>query len=237
MPEISSENKGESIDDTVQTLRSIGADALVFRHSTPGIFNSVAQLLDIPFISGGEGCYQHPTQALLDIFTLQESGLDLAGKQVVMIGDIVHSRVARSHFYALPLFGAKLTLVAPPSLLPPELVPAGASYFHHLEEAISDGDIIYLLRVQKERQAKGYVPSLNEYAALYGLDEKRMSLLKKDALLMHPGPVNIGIEINWEVIKHFENIYPQRILFQEQVQNGVFVRMAILDLFLNGRGS
>ena len=233
--EISSEKKGESIDDTIQTLQSLGASALIFRHSSPGIFQRVSRLLEIPLISGGEGCYQHPTQALLDIFTLMEKGLELSGKQVVMVGDILHSRVARSHFYALPLFGAKLTLVAPPALLPPELVPSGVSCSHYLDEALGEADIIYLLRVQKERQDKGLLPSLNEYAALYGLNRKRASLLKKDACLMHPGPVNVGIEISEDVVKTFNVFYPDRILFQEQVHNGVFVRMAVLDLLLSRR--
>ncbi len=234
-PELSSEQKGESIDDTVKTLQSIGADALIFRHSTPGLFNRVGSLVDIPLISGGEGCYRHPTQALLDIFTLREKGIDLAGKQVVMVGDILHSRVARSHFYTFPLFGAGLTLVGPPSLLPQELVPSRVDYSYHLEDVLPGGDIIYLLRVQRERQEKGLIPSLSEYAALYGLNEERMSLLKQDACLMHPGPVNQGIEISAAVIKTMEQFYPDRILFQDQVQNGVFVRMAVLDLLLAGR--
>jgi len=234
-PQISSEQKGESLDDTLQTLQSIGADALIFRHSVPGLFRKLSRLVDIPLISGGEGCYGHPTQALLDIFTLMEKLPDLADKHVVMIGDILHSRVARSHFYALPLFGARLTLVAPPAFLPPELVPAGVSYSYHLEEVLPQGDIIYLLRVQKERQKKGLIPSLKEYAALYGLTEERIPLLKGDAYLMHPGPVNKGIEISSSVIEYFYSYFPKRILFQEQVQNGVFVRMAALDLLLKGR--
>ncbi|RJX27241.1 MAG: aspartate carbamoyltransferase catalytic subunit [Dethiobacter sp.] len=235
IPELSSEKKGENADDTIKTLQSIGADALVFRHSSPGIFHRVSQFVEIPFISGGEGCYQHPTQALLDIFTLLESGVKLSGLQVVMVGDILHSRVARSHFYAFPVFGANLTLVAPPVLLPLELVPPGVNWSYNLEEVLPSGDIIYLLRVQKERQGKSLIPSLGEYTALYGLNEKRLSLLKEDACLMHPGPVNIGIEISSGVIKTFENVYPDRILFQDQVRNGVYVRMAVLDLLLAGR--
>lgn len=234
-PQISSEKKGESVDDTLQTLQSIGADALIFRHSVPGLFQRLSHLAEIPLISGGEGCFQHPTQALLDIFTLMEKGIDLEGKHVVMVGDILHSRVARSHFYALPLFGARLTLVAPPAFLPVELVPPGIKYSYHLENVLSDGDIIYLLRIQKERQQKGLIPSLHEYTALYGLTEERMGLLKAGAYLMHPGPVNKGIEISTTVIDLFYSSYPERILFQEQVQNGVFVRMAVLDLLLSGR--
>lgn len=234
-PEVSSEKKGESIDDTLQTLQSLGACALVFRHSSPGIFGRVSRSLGIPLISGGEGCYQHPTQALLDIFTLLENGLDLSGKKIVMVGDILHSRVARSHFYTFPLFGAELTLVAPPALLPVELPPAGVNWSYSLEENLPGAAVVYLLRVQRERQEKGLIPSLGEYAALYGLNQKRMALLEKDVYLMHPGPVNVGIEISRDVMETFKAHYPESILFQEQVRNGVFIRMAVLDLLLARR--
>ncbi|MGI6308572.1 MAG: aspartate carbamoyltransferase catalytic subunit [Dethiobacteria bacterium] len=234
-PGISSEGKGENMEDTIKTLASLGASALIFRHRSPGFFQRISQSMEMPLISGGEGCYQHPTQALLDIFTLHEKGVNLAETTVVMIGDILHSRVARSHFYALPLFGASLTLVAPPVLLPPELISSGIGWSYHLEEALPAGDVVYLLRVQKERQEKGLLPSLGEYAALYGLNEKRLALLKENAFLMHPGPVNIGIEISSRALKKLESIHPQRVLFQEQVQNGVYVRMAVLDLLVAGR--
>lgn len=233
-PGTSSEGKGENMEDTVKTLASLGADALIFRHRSPGYFQKLAHTTGMHLISGGEGCYQHPTQALLDIFTLHEKGIDLAETTVVMVGDILHSRVARSHFYALPLFGARLILVAPPVLLPPELAPAGIGWFYHLEEILPAGDVLYLLRVQKERQKKGLLPSLGEYAALYGLNEKRLDMLKKKALFMHPGPVNVGIEISFRALKKLENSSPERILFREQVQNGVYVRMAVLDLLVAG---
>jgi len=234
-PGISSEGKGENIKDTVKTLASLGADALIFRHRIPGFFQRIAQSTGMSLISGGEGCYQHPTQALLDIFTLQEKGIDFTGITVVMVGDILHSRVARSHFYVLPLFGAKLILVAPPVLLPPALVPAGVERSYHLENVLPAGDVIYFLRVQRERQEKGLLPSLDEYAVLYGLNEKRLTLLKENALLMHPGPMNIGIEISSRALKRLESSCPQRTLFREQVQNGVYVRMAVLDLLVAGR--
>jgi len=233
-PKMSSERKGESIDDTVKTLESLGACAMIYRHGTPGLFQRISTLVQMIFINGGEGCYQHPTQALLDIFTLRECGIELSGLNVVMIGDILYSRVARSHFYALPLLGARLTLVAPPSLLPLELVPPGAGWSYNLEEVLPSADVVYLLRMQKERQEKGLIPSMGEYAALYGLNEKRLSLLKKSAVLMHPGPVNVGVEISYGVIKELEQFYPRRILFQEQVNNGVYVRMSVLDLLVAG---
>ncbi|NMB35028.1 MAG: aspartate carbamoyltransferase catalytic subunit [Firmicutes bacterium] len=234
-PRISSEEKGENMEDTVSTLASLGAHALIFRHSIPGYIQKISRNIGMPLISGGEGCYQHPTQALLDIFTLREKGVKLEQTMVIMVGDILHSRVARSHFFALPLYGAGLTLVAPPVLLPPELVPPGSGYSYHLEEVLPQGDVIYLLRVQKERQSKGLLSSLDEYAAVYGLNEKRLALLKKDAFLMHPGPVNVGIEISFKALKMLESFPTRKVLFQEQVQNGVYVRMAVLDTFVAGR--
>ncbi|MEW5919959.1 MAG: aspartate carbamoyltransferase catalytic subunit [Bacillota bacterium] len=234
-PEMGSEKKGESIEDTVKTMLSLGAAALIFRSSIPGLFYEIAPHVELSFISGGEGCYQHPTQALLDIFTLQQRGVTLQGANVVMVGDILHSRVARSHFYALPAFGASLTLVAPPVFLPDALVPPGASAGFSLEEALPAADILYLLRVQKERQGVNLLPSLNAYASLYGLDQKRLALLKKDALLLHPGPMNVGTEISYEALKYLERHNPERVLFQEQVANGVYTRMAVLDLLLAGR--
>lgn len=234
-PDTSSEKKGENLKDTLNTLVALGADAVVFRHRSPGFFNLISRMVDIPFISGGEGCYQHPTQALLDLFTLRDRGVKLSEIKVIMVGDILHSRVARSHFYALSVFGAGLTLVAPPVLLPVELVPDSVGWSYVLDDVLPDGDVIYLLRVQQERQGKGLLPSLAEYSALYGINEKRISLLKKSALLMHPGPVNIGIEISRGAVEFFQRNYPQRILFQEQALNGVFVRMAVLDLLLGGK--
>ncbi|MGI5875653.1 MAG: aspartate carbamoyltransferase catalytic subunit [Dethiobacteria bacterium] len=231
-PEISSVQKGESIEDTIKALLSLGASALVFRHRWPGLFQQIAEKIEIPIISGGEGCYQHPTQALLDLFTLRQTGLDLNGLSVVLVGDILHSRVARSLFYLLPLFGVKLTLVAPPVFLPLELVPPGADYSFNLEDNLPKGDVLYFLRVQKERQESGLLSSLGEYAALYGLNKKRLALLKKDVYIMHPGPVNIGVEISYHALKYLEEKFPQKLLIHKQIQNGVYVRMAVLDLLV-----
>ncbi len=236
VPDAGSEAKDESIEDTIKTLTALGADALVFRYKLPGLLGKISTRVEMPLISGGEGCYQHPTQALLDLFTLQEERLSLRGLKIVMVGDILHSRVARSHFYALPAFGAELILVAPPVLLPLELVPPGAEYTFNLETALSRGDVIYLLRVQQERQGKGLLPSLSEYASLFGLNEKRLSLLKKEAVIMHPGPVNQGIEVSPGAISYLEAYQPDKLLLQKQVQNGVYIRMAVLDLLLGGRG-
>jgi aspartate carbamoyltransferase catalytic subunit len=235
-PEISSVQKGESIEHTINALLSLGASALIFRHRWPGLFRQIAGRIRIPIISGGEGCYRHPTQALLDLFTLRQTGLELNGLKIVMVGDILHSRVARSLFHLLPLFGIKLTLVAPPVLLPRELVPPGVDYSLNLEESLPKGDVIYFLRVQKERQESGLLPSLSEYAASYGLNLKRLPLLKEDAYIMHPGPINVGVEISYHVLKHLEEKFPQRLLIQKQIQNGVYVRMAVLDLLVGGKG-
>lgn len=235
-PDLGSEAKDESIEDTIKTLISIGADALVFRHKLSGLLRKISSRVEMPFISGGEGCYQHPTQALLDLFTLQEQGLTLRGLKIVMVGDILHSRVARSHFYALPAFGAELILVAPPALMPLEMVPPGVEYTFNLERALSRGDVIYLLRVQKERQGKVFVPSLSEYASLFGLNEERLSLLKSESFLMHPGPVNLDIEVSHGAISYMEKYHPEKLLLQKQAKNGVYIRMAVLDLLLARSG-
>ena len=227
-PEISSE-KRRNLKDTVNTLAALGADAVIFRHSSPG-FNLLSQLIDIPFISGGEGCYQHPTQALLDIFTLRDRGVELSQLKVIIVGDILHSRVARSLFYAFPPFSAELTLVAPPVLLPEELVPRGVSRAYHLDEVLPEGDVVYLLRVQRERQGKNLLPSLAEYSALYGINEKRLPLLKKGVLLMHPGPVNVGTEISRGVLDYFEKNCPGA--FFPGAGSKWCICASVLDLFL-----
>lgn len=233
-PGQNSEKKGESLEDTVKTLGSLGADALVFRHEMPGLFGKIARLVDFPLINGGEGCYQHPTQALLDIFTLKEAGVVLSGLEVVLAGDILHSRVARSHFFALPAYGARITLVGPPAFLPAELVPPGMHYSYSLDDVLSRGEVLYLLRVQTERHRR-FFPSSAEYAALYGLNEKRLAALKQKPFVMHPGPVNLGVELSRDALHILEKVYPEKVLIQKQVQNGVYVRMAVLDLVISGR--
>ncbi|NLX90780.1 MAG: aspartate carbamoyltransferase catalytic subunit [Firmicutes bacterium] len=233
-PDQNSEKKGESLEDTVRTLGSLGANALVYRHKVPGLFGKIAGLVDFPLINGGEGCYQHPTQALLDIFTLKEAGVVLSGLEVVMAGDILHSRVARSHFLALPAYGARMTLVGPPAFLPPELVPPGMGYSYSLDDVLPRGDVLYLLRVQTERHRRLFSSSA-EYAAMYGLNEKRLAALKEKTFVMHPGPVNLGVELSRGALHVLEKVYPEKILIQKQVQNGVYVRMAVLDLVISGR--
>lgn len=237
IPELGSEQKGEALEDTISTLISIGIDGFVFRHKSGGVISEICPEVPIPFISGGEGCFQHPTQALLDIFTLQEEGVTLNGLYVVMVGDILYSRVARSHFYALPALGAQLHLVAPPAFLPPELPPPEIIYTYNLRKALLKADVIYLLRVQQERQERKALPSLKEYSLLYGLQPEDINLVRKEAFLMHPGPVHMGVEISREFLQLMHKFRPGKILFQKQVQNGVFVRMAVLDLFLGREAS
>ncbi len=231
-PETASEQKGETMEDTVKTLISLGSSAVVFRHSLPGLFHRLAQKVEVPFISAGEGCYQHPTQTLLDIFTMRQAGFDLQGLKVLMVGDILHSRVARSHMCALPLFGVEVAFAAPPPLLPDGMVPPGATCYRNLEEALPWADVVYLLRVQKERQEQGLVPSLGEYAALFGLNLAGLSRVKSGTCFMHPGPINPGVEISHEALRALENVAPERVLFRKQVKNGLYVRMAVLDLLV-----
>ncbi len=233
-PEHNSEKKGESLEDTVKTLEALGADALIFRHSLPGLFAKIKQLTAIPLISGGEGCYQHPTQALLDIFTLLESGIALSGLEVIIVGDILHSRVARSHLLALPVFNARIILVGPPAFLPAELAYPDFDYSYSLDDVLSQGDLLYLLRMQTERHRRLF-PSATAYAALYGLNKKRLAMLKEVPYVMHPGPVNLGVEMSGEALDFLAEAYPQKMLIQKQVQNGVYVRMAVLDLLISER--
>jgi aspartate carbamoyltransferase catalytic subunit len=233
-PEHNSEKKGESLEDTIKTLEALGADALIFRHGLPGLFGKIKQLTGIPLISGGEGCYQHPTQALLDIFTLLENGVVLPGLEVVIVGDILHSRVARSHFYALSAFNARIILVGPPAFLPAELAYPDFDYTYSFDDVLSRGDVLYFLRMQTERH-RHLFPSAGAYAALYGLNMKRLAMLKKMPFIMHPGPVNLGVEMSIEALRLLEEVYPEKILIHKQVQNGVYVRMAVLDLLISGR--
>ncbi|HHU76044.1 MAG TPA: aspartate carbamoyltransferase catalytic subunit [Firmicutes bacterium] len=233
-PDHNSEKKGESLEDTLKTLEALGADALIFRHGQPGLFGKLGQLIDIPLISGGEGCYQHPTQALLDVFTLMEEEVALSGLEVVIVGDILHSRVARSHFYALPAFGARITLAGPPAFLSAELAYPNFDYTYCFDEALPRSDVLYLLRMQRERH-RHLFPAASAYAALYGLNIKRLASLKRIPFVMHPGPVNLGMEMDLGALHLLEKTYPDKVLIHKQIQNGVYVRMAVLDLLISER--
>jgi aspartate carbamoyltransferase catalytic subunit len=228
-------NKGESLRDTVQTVEAMGIDAVVVRHSGSGVPWQVARWLHGPsVINGGDGWHEHPTQALLDCYTIRQqrrargvsdgSGLD--GLRIAIVGDVRHSRVARSDVIAFTTLGAHVTLVAPPTLLPPSLVGWPVEVSHDLESVLPKLDVVYLLRLQKERMIEALLPSLREYTATYGLTRERAGLLPPDALIMHPGPVNRGVEVAAEVAD-----LPSSVI-TKQVANGVAIRMAVLYLLL-----
>jgi aspartate carbamoyltransferase catalytic subunit len=223
----SSVQKGESLRDTVQTIEAMGIDAVVVRHSAAGAPNRVASWIDASVINAGDGCHEHPTQALLDLLTLRRHlGASLDGARIAIVGDIAHSRVARSGALAFAALGADVTLVAPPTLLPSTLAGWPVTVSHDLDELIPELDVIYLLRIQRERQGEVLFPSLREYTARYGLTVERAARLRKDALVMHPGPMNRGVEIAAEVAEG-----PASVI-TEQVTNGVAVRMAVLYTLL-----
>jgi aspartate carbamoyltransferase catalytic subunit len=226
----SSLKKGESLIDTAQNIQALGADAIVIRHSESGAAQLLARSIDLSVINAGDGTHEHPSQALLDAFTLLEVWGSLKGKRVLILGDILHSRVARSNFHLLKSLGAKVTVCAPGTLLPVGLDSLGVSVAERLEDALTETDAVMALRVQLERHATPLLPSVGEYARFWGLGKQRLGLLKKGALLLHPGPVNWGVELMPEAQAFDGN------LILKQVENGVFVRMAILGWLLNPEG-
>ncbi len=222
----SSVKKGESLRDTVQTIEAMGVDAIVVRHGSAGVPWQVAGWVDASVVNAGDGWHEHPTQALLDCYTIREQRGTLDGLHVAIVGDIKHSRVARSDVLAFTLLGARVTLVAPPTLLPPSLAGWPVDVSHDLDEVLPKVDVVYLLRMQRERMTEALLPSLREYTALYGLTPRRARLLADDALIMHPGPMNRGVEIAAEVAE-----LPRPVITR-QVANGGAVRMAVLFLLL-----
>jgi aspartate carbamoyltransferase catalytic subunit len=227
----SSVKKGESVRDTVETVAAMGVDAMVVRHGSAGVPWQVAQWVDdVAVVNAGDGWHEHPTQALLDCFTIRERRGSLAGLRIAIVGDVKHSRVARSNVLAFSLLGAEVTLVAPPTLFPPSLAGWPVAVSHDLDDVLPKADVVYLLRVQRERQTEALLPSLREYTALYGLTRDRARLLADDALVMHPGPMNRGVEIAAEVAD-----LPGAVITR-QVANGVAVRMAVLFLLLGSGG-
>jgi aspartate carbamoyltransferase catalytic subunit len=235
----SSLNKGESLRDTVETIEAMGIDAVVVRHSGSGVPWQVARWLHGPaVINAGDGWHEHPTQALLDCYTIRQQRLQrgaarpatgqgaLHGLHIAIVGDVRHSRVARSDVLAFTSLGAHVTLVAPPTLLPPSLAGWPVDVSHDIDSVLPKLDVVYLLRLQKERMTEALLPSLREYTATYGLTRERARLLSADALIMHPGPVNRGVEVAAEVADQ-----PSSVITR-QVANGVAVRMAVLYLLL-----
>ncbi len=232
----SSVDKGESLVDTFRTIQALGADLVVIRHSRSGAPDLAARHLDCGVVNAGDGLRGHPTQALLDLYTAQKHLGELEGRKIVIVGDIAHSRVARSDIWAFTRMGAQVYLSGPPTLLPEEfgqLVDGDGMVRidHDLDRAIEDADIVMALRVQRERIAGGLLPDLREYARRWGLTPARIERAKRQAIVMHPGPMNQGVEISPDVA------YGDRSVVDEQVTNGVAVRMAVLYLLLGGKGS
>lgn len=224
----SSVQKGESLVDTVRTIEAMGAEFVVIRHSASGAPHLLAERVDARIINAGDGTHEHPTQGLLDVFTMRERFGSLEGLKVAIVGDILHSRVARSNMHALLRLGAKVTLVGPRTLVPPEFKHFGATLCHDLMEGIRDADVINILRIQLERMGKNFFPSIREYKLLYGITEERIAVASKDVMIMHPGPINRGVEIAQSVADG-----PRSVITQ-QVSNGIAVRMAVLYLLSGG---
>jgi len=224
----SSVTKGESLYDTGRTLHSLGADVIVVRHPMAGAPHMLARWIGAAVINAGDGAHEHPTQALLDMFTVREKKGDIAGLRVVIVGDILHSRVARSDIWGFMKMGAEVRVCGPPTLVPPGLEETGVQVFYNLDDALEEADVIIMLRIQKERQQQGLFPGLGEYSRLYGLNRRRLGLAKRDALVMHPGPINRGVEISADIADCSQAV------IEEQVNNGVAVRMAVLYLLTGG---
>lgn len=226
----SSVAKGESLKDTAMTLAAMAADVIVVRHPASGVPHFIARHVPSSVINGGDGTHEHPTQALLDLFTIRQRKGTLAGLRVSIIGDIAHSRVARSNIFAMRTLGMEVRVCGPASLLPQQVESLGVRAGTNFESAIRDADVIMILRLQLERQEAGLIPSLREYSQLYGLNLQRLEQAKPDVLIMHPGPINRGVEIAPEVA---EGPYS---LILDQVANGVALRMALLYLLAGGPG-
>ncbi len=221
----SSVNKGETLLDTAATLNAMNCDLLVVRHGQSGAPTLLAQKVDASVINAGDGTHEHPTQALLDALTIRRRRGSLEGLIVAICGDILHSRVARSNIHLLTAMGSRVRVVGPPTLLPAEAERLGVEVFHEMREGLRDADIVMALRLQRERMSRGLVPSAREFFRFWGLDAEKLAFAKPDALVMHPGPMNRGVEIDSAVADD-----PVRSLIREQVEMGVAVRMAVLDI-------
>jgi len=224
----SSVAKGESLLDTARTIQAMGVDYVIMRHSCPGAPRLLSERLNMSVINAGDGAHEHPTQGLLDTFTIRDKRGQVEGQTIAIVGDILHSRVARSDIYALTKLGAKVRLVGPKTLVPRYFEKLGCEIHHSLETGLKDVDVINLLRIQLERQRANLFPGIREYRLLYGLTKERLKMAKPDVLVMHPGPVNRGVEISQEVADG-----PHSVI-NEQVTNGIAVRMAVLYLLTGG---
>jgi len=224
----SSVSKGESLKDTALTLQAMGADAIVIRHSSSGAPYTLSGWVDASVLNAGDGTHEHPTQALLDLFTIREHFPVLEGVRIAIVGDVRHSRVARSLTLGMATMGGDVTLVGPPTLIPPEAPAWGAQVSHDIDAVLPKLDVCYMLRVQRERQRQQFFPSVREYSRLFGLSRTRVEALPEGALVMHPGPMNRGVEIASDVADL------PRAVITDQVTNGIAVRMSLLYLMLGG---
>lgn len=224
----SSVAKGETLIDTAENLNAMGTDILVMRHNMSGAPHLLAPIINASVINAGDGMNEHPTQALLDMLTMIEHKGHIEGLKVAIIGDVAHSRVVRSNIHGLTKLGAEVSLGGPVTLMPKDIDKMGVKAFNNVHEAIIDADVVMGLRIQLERQKKGLFPSVREYFRFFGVDESRLKLAKPDAILMHPGPVNRGVELSTSVIDGDKSV------ITEQVTNGVAVRMAVMDMVTRG---
>ncbi|MBT8190929.1 MAG: aspartate carbamoyltransferase catalytic subunit [Saprospiraceae bacterium] len=227
----SSVKKGETLLDTVNNILSMKVDMVVMRHPAPGAHFFLSQHIDAQIVNAGDGTHEHPTQALLDAFSIQEKIGNLSGKKICIFGDILHSRVALSNIYCLKKLGAQVRVCGPPTLIPKHINKLGIDYSYDLKDSLNWCDVANVLRIQLERQDIKYIPSLREYSMYYGINKKLLDSLDKEIVIMHPGPINRGIEIDSDVADSDHSIILQ------QVENGVAVRMAVLFLLANQRGS
>ncbi|MBM3285302.1 MAG: aspartate carbamoyltransferase catalytic subunit [Candidatus Aminicenantes bacterium] len=221
--------KGESLKDTVLNLEAMNPDALIIRHSSSGAPHFVSNFCRSHVINAGDGSHEHPTQALLDAFTIRQVKKSFKNLKVIIAGDILHSRVARSNIFLLKKVGANITLVGPPTLLPGEFKNFGVEISHNLDRSLEGADVIMMLRIQRERQKANYFPSLREYRNLFCLTQERFRLANKDAIIMHPGPINRGVEISSAMADSMKSV------ILKQVENGIAIRMAVLYLLLGGK--
>ena len=226
----SSVEKGETLEDTARNLNAMAADIIVMRHNMSGAPHLIAPMVSAHVINAGDGMHEHPTQALLDVFTMREKKGRIQGLKVAIVGDLYHSRVVRSNIYGLLKLGAEVTVGGPSTLIPKDLEKMGVKVFRTVHEAIVDADVVMGLRIQLERQKKGLFPSVREYHRFFGIDDKRLKLAKPDVLVMHPGPVNRGVELSSAVVDGDQSV------INEQVTNGVAVRMAVMHLLANNNG-
>lgn len=227
----SSMSKGESVLDTARNIEAMNVDLVVVRHKSSGVPNILANGLKAAVVNAGDGCHAHPTQALLDMFTIKEKFGKIEGLKVGIVGDILHSRVARSNIWGLTKLGAQVTVCGPATLMPVAIERTGVKISHDLKEVIKESDVLMLLRIQKERQDEKHLPSIREYAKAFGVNAQKLKAAKKNILIMHPGPTNRGVELSAEVADGEHSV------ILDQVTNGVAIRMAILYLVLGAKGA